>query len=732
MSSKLRLKNILFVCTGNVCRSPMAEVLLKQQLQDPQTIVGSAGLGAAQSQPASSHATSAVKELGLDLSAHKSRPLTSDMVRAADAIFAMTHSHLDMILMLFPSASEKTFLVGEFAPKGQDGEIADPFGADLQAYRETRDQIQSAIPGIARYLQTAQAPDGLLHAHHHRVTVALGADHGGIDLKKDLAQWLVSEGYQVQDVGAFNKESVDYPDYAHHVASAVVSHRADFGILVCRSGIGMSMAANKVEGARAALVGDVAHALLAREHNDANILCLSGDDTSLEKSIEIAKTFLKTDFAGGRHETRVHKMESLHASTATHASRGKTLADTDPAISQAIRQELARQAENIELIASENFTSRAVMEAQGSCLTNKYAEGYPGKRWYGGCEFVDEVESLAIERAKKLFGAAHANVQAHSGSQANTAVYFALIKPGDKILTMNLSHGGHLTHGHPANFSGRLFDVVHYGVNQETEMIDYDQLQALALECKPKMITAGASAYSRVIDFARMRQIADSVGAYLFVDMAHIAGLVAAGVHPSPIPHAHVVTTTTHKTLRGPRGGLVLCGAELAKEIDSQIFPGIQGGPLMHVIAAKAVCFEEALQPSFTTYQRQVARNAKALCEGLKHHGFRIVSGTTENHVMLVDLQPKGLTGKEVQELLDKAGITVNKNSIPFDKQSPFKAGGIRLGSPAVTTRGFREDEMLEVADLIAKAVELRGSLEDLLSLRERVRELTSAFPLPF
>jgi glycine hydroxymethyltransferase len=373
-----------------------------------------------------------------------------------------------------------------------------------------------------------------------------------------------------------------------------------------------------------------------------------------------------------------------------------------------------------------------VMEAQGSCLTNKYAEGYPKKRWYGGCEFADVVEELAIERAKKLFGADHVNVQPHSGSQANAAVYFAMLQPGDLILTMDLAHGGHLTHGHKMNFSGRFYRVVHYGVSKQTETIDYDALEAQAKDVRPKMITAGASAYSRTIDFARLRRIADGCGALLFVDMAHIAGLVAAGEHPSPIPHADFVTTTTHKTLRGPRGGLILCKEKYAKEIDSQVFPGIQGGPLMHVVAAKAVALGEALRPEFKTYQQQVVRNAKALCEGMKKNGFRIVSGTTDNHLMLVDLQPKNITGKEVSDVLDQAGITVNKNAVPFDTQSPFKGGGIRLGTPAVTTRGMMEDEMFDIANLIKDAVECRADPEKLRGIRDHVRKITARFPLPF
>jgi glycine hydroxymethyltransferase len=403
----------------------------------------------------------------------------------------------------------------------------------------------------------------------------------------------------------------------------------------------------------------------------------------------------------------------------------------DPEIAEAIHAEARRQAEHIELIASENYTSRAVMEAQGSCLTNKYAEGYPGRRWYGGCEHVDVVESLAIARAKELFGADHVNVQPHSGSQANTAVYFSVLQPGDRILTMDLAHGGHLTHGHKANFSGKLYEVHHYGVSPETGVIDYDALAKHADEVKPKMITAGASAYPRTIDFQRMREIADSVGAFLFVDMAHIAGLVAGGVHPSPVPLADFVTTTTHKSLRGPRAGLILCKEQYAKKIDSLVFPGIQGGPLMHVIAAKAVCLREALQPDFKAYAQQIVSNAKALAASLTRLGYTITSGGTDNHLMLVDLRSRGLTGVEAQTTLDQAAITVNKNAIPFDTEPISKTGGIRVGTPAMTTRGMKEEEMMEIADLIHAALEARNQPEKLAEVRHRVAALTSQFPLP-
>jgi glycine hydroxymethyltransferase len=409
----------------------------------------------------------------------------------------------------------------------------------------------------------------------------------------------------------------------------------------------------------------------------------------------------------------------------------------DPEIYSAIAAEYGRQQSHIELIASENFTYPAVLEAQGSVLTNKYAEGYPGKRWYGGCEHVDKIETLAIERAKKLFGAEHANVQPHSGSQANFAVYTAVLQPGDKVLGMNLSHGGHLTHGNPANFSGKLYQFVQYGVREDNGLIDYDELAAVAQREKPKMITVGASAYSRVIDFARMGEIARSVGALLFADIAHIAGLVASGIHPSPVPHADFVTTTTHKTLRGPRGGLILCRAAHAKAIDSAMFPGGQGGPLMHVIAAKAVCFGECLKPEFKTYSEQVVKNARALAAAMTARGYKIVSGGTDNHLMLVDLRPKfpELTAKVAQETLDRANITCNKNTVPFETRSPFQASGIRLGTPAITTRGYVEADMAEIAAFIDTVLAAIGKPEEagtIESVKARVVAFTSRHPLPY
>ena len=406
------------------------------------------------------------------------------------------------------------------------------------------------------------------------------------------------------------------------------------------------------------------------------------------------------------------------------------LEQIDPEVFSAIQKETDRLEQNLELIASENVVSEAVLEAQGCVMTNKYAEGYPGKRYYGGCQFVDEVESLAIARAKELFGADHANVQPHSGTQANMTVYLAVLKPGDSYLGMNLAHGGHLSMGSPVNFSGMLYRVIPYGVSEQAETIDYDELERLAKEHRPKLIVAGASAYPRIIDYARFRKIADAIGAMLMVDMAHIAGLVAAGLHPSPVPHADFVTTTTHKTLRGPRGGMVLCRAEYAKTIDSKVFPGMQGGPLMHVIAAKAVALKEALSPDFKCYQQQIVKNAQALAQALMSQGFRLTSGGTDNHLMLVDLRKSELTGKVAQEALDKARITVNKNAVPFDTRSPFVTSGIRLGTPAVTTRGMKEKEMEQIGDFIVRALNHVADEQALQTVAGKVGELCRKFPV--
>jgi len=690
----------------------------------------SAGLGAVDGQPPTHFSVQAMREIGLDISHQRSRALTAEMVRSADYIFGMTHSHADTVALLYPQLAEKTFLLREFDEtlEPYEKDIGDPIGSPYEVYVECRNQIELGIATILKFMEQQNLVTKMeAHPAAGAAKFALGADHGGWELKDALKAWLQERGLTVEDFGALNQDpGDDYPDFAKAVAEAVADGKAELGLLVCTSGVGMSISANKVAGVRAAVIGDAETAALCRQHNNVNVLCLSGKKTPPELGKKILEAFINARFEGGRHERRVLKMDGQLAPA------GLRLLQVDPEIAAAINQERQRQQENIELIASENFVSPAVLEAQGSVLTNKYAEGYPKKRWYGGCEYIDVVEQLAIDRAKKLFGAEHANVQPHCGSSANMAVYFAFLRPGDKMLTMDLSHGGHLTHGNKANFSGKFFEIIHYGVRQEDERIDYDQLAAMAREHRPKMITVGASAYPREIDFQRMGEIAREVGAYLLADIAHIAGLVATGIHPSPLAHADFVTTTTHKTLRGPRGGLILCREKYAKEIDSQVFPGIQGGPLEHVIAGKAVCFHEALQPGFKAYQQQIVKNAAALADGMKYNGYRLVSGGTDNHLMLVDVGAKGITGKESQNALDEAGVTVNKNTIPFETRSPFQASGIRLGTPACTTRGMKETEMAAIADMISEVLMDIKNVEAAHKVRVRVRELTARFPLPY
>ena len=688
----------------------------------------SAGIGAVDGQMPSHYGVQAVRELGIDISKQRSRQLTAELVQEADYIFGMTHSHVDTVLLLYPYAAEKTFLLREFDETLDiyEKDISDPIGGSYDVYLECRDQIEQGIASLLRFVDRDAEAVELHHTAETSVVFAIGSDHAGFELKEIIKKHLDSEGVSYSDVGTHSLAPVDYPDFAAAVSKRVGAETAELGLLICGTGVGICMAANKLPGIRAAQIFDESMAALARQHNNANVLCLGAKVTPPDRAKRIVDAFLSAHFEGGRHERRIVKMENIVA------SNNVKLKAIDPEIAEAIAHERLRQQENIELIASENFTSPAVMEAQGSVLTNKYAEGYPKKRWYGGCENVDVVEQLAIDRAKKLFGAEHANVQPHSGSGANMAVYFAFLKPGDKLLTMDLTHGGHLTHGNRANFSGKFFEIVHYGVRKDDEQIDYDEVARLAAEHKPKMLTVGASAYSRTIDFERLGQIARDNGALMLADIAHIAGMVATGWHPSPVEHADFVTSTTHKTLRGPRGGLILCREKYAKEIDSQVFPGIQGGPLMHVIAGKAVCFQEALQPSFKSYQQQVMKNARALADGMRRNGFRIVSGGTDNHLMLIDVGARELTGKECQIVLDEAGITVNKNTIPFETRSPFQASGIRLGTPAVTTRGMKEAEMAAIADMISEVLLDSKNVDTVAKVRHRVQELTSRFPLPY
>ena len=557
--------------------------------------------------------------------------------------------------------------------------------------------------------------------------IAIASDHGGIELKSLLVNELSSVA-QIVDEGPAGKCACDYPDYAVAVAKDVASGEADFGILICRSGIGMSMCANRFQNVRAAVCHTTDSATLSRQHNGANVLCLGADVVSPEYAAEIAKAFIVTPVdEDERHARRRWKLER-----ARRLSDASGLMKDDPEVYAAIYAQTVQEDTEINLIASENTSSRACREAAGSVLMNKYAEGYPGKRWYSGCLPVDAAEELARRRACELFGAEHANVQPHCGSAANMAVYFATIKPGDTIMSMSLDQGGHLSHGSPVNFSGKIYNIVPYTVNKETETLDYDEMERQAMEVKPKILLTGASAYPRRIDFKRVREICDKVGCIMVVDMAHIAGLVAGGAHESPVPYADFVTTTTHKTLGGPRGGMVLCKEKWAKALDSAVFPGMQGGPLENIIAAKAVMFREWMSEEKRGYAQQVVRNCQVMCKTVQDRGYRIVSGGTDNHLFLIDVKStKGITGKEAAAALDAAGIVVNKNTIPYDTESPFKTSGIRVGTASVTTRGMKEAEMIKIGTWIADVLD---NIAD-VSVQERVKreaaELVAGFPVP-
>jgi glycine hydroxymethyltransferase len=560
--------------------------------------------------------------------------------------------------------------------------------------------------------------------------IALGNDHRGAALKRVLRERLEQAGYEVRDFGSDGSEPVDYPDFAGPAAEAVSRGDVERAIVLCGSGQGVAYVANRLPRVRAAVVLDRAGAEAARRHNDANVLALSADRLDSDVAWGVVEAWLSTPFEGGRHARRVAGIDAVARRVWQRELGRGAVEEVDPEIARLIRAEARRQALGLELIASENFVSEAVLEAVGSVLTNKYAEGYPGRRYYGGCEVVDEAERLAIDRAKALFGAEHANVQPHSGSQANEAVYRAALEVGDTMLAMNLDHGGHLTHGSPVNFSGKLYRAVPYGVRRDSEQIDYDEVRRLAREHRPKLIQCGTTAYSRVLDFAAFREIADEVGAVLFADIAHIAGLVAAGVHPSPVGRAHIVTTTTHKTLRGPRGGMILCDGAWAKKIDSAVFPGGQGGPLMHVIAGKAVAFREAARPAFRSYCEQIVANARALAVGLAERGFRIVSGGTDVHLFMVSLVDRELTGKKAQDVLERAGITANKNMVPFDPRKPTVTSGVRIGTPALTTRGMREPEMGAIAAFVARVLDAPDDEAGLAAVRGEVEALCRRFPL--
>ena len=557
--------------------------------------------------------------------------------------------------------------------------------------------------------------------------IAIASDHGGFDLKGHLVRVLGTE-CAVVDMGPSDRASSDYPDYAVAVAKAVALGEADFGILICRSGIGMSMAANRFQNVRAAVCATTDAATLTRQHNGANVLCLGADAVSGDYAVEIAKTFLATPVDNdARHARRRWKLER-----AQRLSDCSGLMKDDPEVFAAIEAQTKQEDAEINLIASENTSSRACREAAGSVLMNKYAEGYPGKRWYSGCLPVDAAEELARTRACQLFGAEHANVQPHCGSAANMAVYFATIKPGDTIMSMSLDQGGHLSHGSPVNFSGKIYHIVPYTVDPKTERLDYDAMEKQAMEVKPKILLTGASAYPRTIDFKRIREICDKCGAIMMVDMAHIAGLVAGGAHESPVPYADFVTTTTHKTLGGPRGGMVLCKEKWAKALDSAVFPGMQGGPLENIIAAKAVVFREWMSESKKGYAQQVVKNCQVMCKTVQDRGYRIVSGGTDNHLFLVDVKAsKGITGKDAAAALDAAGIIVNKNTIPFDTESPFKTSGIRVGTASATTRGMKEAEMIKIGTWIADVLDDITNTQVQSRVKREAAALVANFPVP-
>ena len=557
--------------------------------------------------------------------------------------------------------------------------------------------------------------------------IAIASDHGGVELKAALIKALEGTATMI-DKGPKDKSSCDYPDYAVPVAMDVASGDADFGILICRSGIGMSMCANRFQNVRAAICATTEAATVTRQHNGANVLCLGADNVSADYAAEIAKTFIATPVdESERHARRRWKLER-----AQRLSDASGLLHDDPEVYATIYAQTKQEDAEINLIASENTSSRACREAAGSVLMNKYAEGYPGKRWYSGCLPVDAAEELARTRACQLFGADHANVQPHCGSAANMAVYFATIKPGDTIMSLSLDQGGHLSHGSPVNFSGKIYNIVPYTVDPKTEMLDYDAMEKQAMEVKPKILLTGASAYPRIIDFKRIREICDKVGCIMMVDMAHIAGLVAGGAHPSPVPYADFVTTTTHKTLGGPRGGMVLCKEKWAKALDSAVFPGMQGGPLENIIAAKAVMFREWMSEEKKGYAQQVVKNTAVMCKTIQDRGYRIVSGGTDNHLFLVDVKKsKGITGKDAAAALDAAGIIVNKNTIPFDTESPFKTSGIRIGAASATTRGMKEAEMIKIGTWIADVLDDITNETVQARVKREAAALVANFPVP-
>jgi glycine hydroxymethyltransferase len=716
-------RQILFVCTGNVCRSPMAEYLFRRRIgESTGWVVGSAGTLAYTGARASLPAIEALAEWDIDLSPHRSRELTPALVAAADLIVVMTEAHRQELGRRFSSAAGRTHRLTAFGAGGPVSDIPDPIGQSLEVYRHTRDRIDSALSDLILHmveqhqLQVVSAPSP------RAIQLAVAADETHSEVARLVLQHLAGRSglsatrVLISGEGAADR---DLPRLlSDGGATRVLYLGCDAAALAARAG--------RVPGVRAAFGVTPYAAMLARTRRRANLLALTGPDLSREQVVGILDAWLPVDDPRRIGPERRPAWFDDRDERAPAILRGE-----DPDLHMLLEEETVRQELSLELVASENYASAGVRETMATGLTHKYAEGLPGRRWYPGCRVVDEIERLAIERARALFGADHANVQPHSGSSANRAVLFSVLKPGDVFLAMNPAQGGHLSHGHEANYSGRLFRAVHYGVSRETEQIDYDEVERLARETRPKLICAGASAYARLIDFERFRRIADQAGCPLLVDMAHIAGLVAGGRHPSPVPFADFVTTTTHKTLRGPRGGLILCRKAWAEAIDQQVFPGLQGGPLLHVIAAKAVCFGEALQPEFKEYAGQVVRNAQALAGEFQKHGLRIVSGGTDNHLLVVDLSSRGLTGKQAAEALEAAAINVNKCPLPFDARGPAVTSGIRLGTAAMTTRGMVESDLPRVVEYMEAVLRQPDDASLAEQVKEKVRMLAALFPVP-
>ena len=708
----------------------MAEVIFRQRVgADNPWQVLSAGIFAAEGLGASEQAIQAVGEWNIDLRQHRSQPLTAQLIHSASLILVMTEQHRQEILAMFGDVADRVHLLTSFGTtKPPYPDIKDPIGQSVEIYRAVRDQISQSIADLILYLvEHAELQTGAALTPR-ALKLSIGADHGGFELKEHIKSYLASRELQIEDEGCTDTTSVDYPDFAARVAEKVAKGTVDQGILVCKTGVGMAIAANKFPGVRAALCTNAYMAKMARRHNDANVLTLGSSLVQPDEVNPILDEWFENSFEGHeRHQRRIHKIQASPTSCVGCAA----VQSADPEIYRILVNEHQRQQEFLELISSENYVSPAVREAIGSCFTNKYAEGYPYQRAYPGCTYADEIETLAIERAKALFQAEHVNVQPYSGAVANAAVYLALLQPGESYLAMSPMQGGHLTQGHKSHLSGRLFQPIHYSVDPETGIIDYENLLRLAQKHRPKLLSVGPNIYSKMVDYERMRSIADSVGAWLMVDCAQTIGLIAGGYAENPARYADVITTTTHKSLRGPRGGLILSKREVAEPIDRMVFPGLQGGPLMHVIAAKAVCLHEAMQPSFRSYTATVLQNAQSLADALSAEGMGVVSGYTENHTLIIDLAPWNLTGKEAVRRLYSLGISVSSCIVPHAQTDPLAPSGLRMGTQAMATRGMTSHQMPQIARWITEGLLQTQEKAVKERIKNEVQDCLRAHPVP-